>query len=847
MIGKKLSTVLEEFPEEIQTGINALSQGISIFSTDLRLIFFNSTFQEILDLPDSLLANNPHFDDLIRFNAERGEYGDIDIEAKVQEMHKLAVDFKSHQFIRKTHSGLTIEIKGVPITGGGFVTTYTDVTELVKAREKFEEASQRFKDFTEAASDWYWETDADYKFTFFSERFEKVLGLPAASMLGTKRGELAVDQGDEKWIKHNEVTKRREPFDDFEYELKSENKLWGTRFCSVSGRPVYDANGEFLGYRGVGKEITDKVLAERERERNLADQIILAEILELSLSGRPLNEILDKVLNIIFENNRRGFEKKGCIFLANENEQKLKMAAFIGISDDIIRKCKFVEYGKCLCGKAAIGKGITFKPHIDEDHEYTFPGMSPHGHYCVPIIQDKQLLGLLNLYIDDGHEQTDDEISFLTSIANTMAGIITRWQTQQDLRRLSQAIEQNPAAILITDVSGRINYVNKAFTDTSGYSQEEVMGQTPRLFKSGVTSSGEYENLWKVISSGNVWNGVFHNKTKSGRRIWERATIVPIKNRRGKVVSYVGIKENITASKQQEEEQERLERELQQAQKMEAIGQLAGGIAHEINTPTQYVSDNLLFLKETWDDLKELHALYEQMTKNLNTSEEAKKLVNEIQELRDRIDFDDLNEDVIEALEDAVEGTTQISRIVKAMKDFSHPGQKEMVMADINQAIRSTSTVCKNEWKYLAKIKFNLDENMPQIQCLPGELNQVFLNMIVNAAHAIEERNKLEQKNQIRTITIKTSTSAKYAHIQIQDEGNGIPKKAQDKIFNPFFTTKIVGKGTGQGLSISHDVIVNKHKGRVWFETKEGEGSTFHISIPIEATSDDVGGIKDEK
>ncbi len=835
MIGKDLTTVLEEYPDEIQHGINALSQGISIFNKDLLLIFYNSTFQEMLDLPEDLLSRTPHFTDIVRFNAERGEYGDINVEEKVAELFELATKNIPHKFIRKTNAGASIEVKGVPIPSGGFVTTYTDITEILNAQTDLEVASQRFRDFTESASDWYWETDENYCFTFFSERLEEVLGVPAQSLLGKKRGALSADAGDEKWIAHHEMTKKQLPFEDFQYEIRSMDGT--TKFLTVSGKPVYSINGTFLGYRGIGKENTQTVLAVREKERNLADQTILSKTLALSLSDRPLEDLLQDILQVIFDYNRRGFQEKGCIFLANEQEEKLRMVAKIGIPDQVQKSCKIVDYGKCLCGKSAEAQSTMYKPHVDEDHEILFDGVRPHGHYCVPIIHDKNLLGLINLYIDDGHDQTQDEVQFLTSIANTISGIIYRWKTQQEFRKLSQAVEQNPAAIVITDVSGRINYVNQAFTASSGYSKEEAIGQNPRILKSGTTPPEEYENLWKDISSGKVWRGVFHNKTKTGNRIWERATIVPIKNRRGKVVSYVGIKENITASKEQEKKHEFLEQELQQAQKMEAIGQLAGGIAHEINTPTQYVSDNLMFLRETWDDLSELHTLFEQLIPLAENHSDAADLISKIEDLKDELDFDLLAEDVEEAISDATEGTKQISRIVKAMKDFSHPGQKEMVMSDLNQAIRSTSTVCKNEWKYVADIDFDLDENLRQIQCLPGELNQVILNMIVNAAHAIEERNKIEQNNQKRVITIRTKQFEKFVEIQIQDQGNGIPAKAQDKIFNPFFTTKIVGKGTGQGLSISHDVIVNKHQGRIWFETKEGEGTTFKISLPLERES----------
>lgn len=173
----------------------------------------------------------------------------MDVEEKVKEMHQLAQNFTRHQFIRKTGLGRSIDIKGVPIPAGGFVTTYTDVTELVEAKEKFEEASQRFKDFTEAASDWYWETDEQYCFTF-SERLETILGVPASSLLGKKRGELAADGGDVKWIEHHRKTENREPFEDFEYEIKSQDGSGETKFCSISGRPIFDKEGKFIGYRG---------------------------------------------------------------------------------------------------------------------------------------------------------------------------------------------------------------------------------------------------------------------------------------------------------------------------------------------------------------------------------------------------------------------------------------------------------------------------------------------------------------------------------------------------------------------------------------------------------------------
>ncbi|WP_417831788.1 PAS-domain containing protein [Terasakiella sp.] len=824
MVEVDLLETFDEFPSEIRHGINALSQGISIFDKDLFLVFYNSAFLKILDLPAELLAGRTHFKDLIRFNTERGEYGDVDVQEKVEEIYQLALQFQPHKFIRTTARGITIEVKGVPIPSGGFVTTYTDVSELVDAREKYEKASEKFRDFTEAASDWYWETDENHCFSFFSERLEQVLNVPASSLLGKQRGKLAADEGDQKWIDHQNTINAHIPFTDFHYEIISSDGT--TKFCSVSGKPAFGPDGRFMGYRGVGKEITDQVRSEQEREKAHADRIILSHILDLSLQDLPLNEILQRVLDGILQHSRRGFKQTGSIFLAEDKQKQFQLVACTGLPTEMTEKYETIKFSDFL-GSENVDEKI--KVLAGSDRNY----MISQGHYCVPITRATGLLGILNLYVEKEHEQSDDEVQFLNSVASTLSGIISRWRTQDELRVLSQAIEQNPAAILVTDVEGTIYYANEALLKSSGYSREEVIGANPRIFQSGETKSEEYAKLWDTISAGRVWQGVLHNKTKSGEEIWERMLIVPIKNRSDQILNYVAIKENITESREQEKERERLENELRQAQKMEAVGQLAGGIAHEINTPTQYVSDNLKFLKDIWENLSELHALFDQVLPLVQDNEKAQKLLEDIQELKDDLDFEVLSDDVEDAISDAVDGTQQISRIVRAMKDFSHPGQKEMVMSDINRALTSTATVCKNEWKYVAHLDFELDDRLPQVQCLPGELNQVFLNMIVNAAHAIEERNKAEKTSDLRGITIRTRNLGETIEIDFQDEGSGIPAKIRDKVFNPFFTTKIVGKGTGQGLSISHDVIVNKHGGRIWFETEEGKGTTFKISLPV--------------
>lgn len=273
-----------------------------------------------------------------------------------------------------------------------------------------------------------------------------------------------------------------------------------------------------------------------------------------------------------------------------------------------------------------------------------------------------------------------------------------------------------------------------------------------------------------------------------------------------------------------------LQGELQDAQKLEAVGQLAGGIAHEINTPAQYIGDNLKFLTDAHKDLFSLLNVSLTLTDGVRKYTDVSELVKDVDAIREDIDLEYLQEEIPSATEQSLSGINQVSRIVLAMKEFSHPGVKEMSFTDINRALENTITISRNEWKHAAKLTTKFDPNLPTVPCLAGELNQVFLNLIVNAAHAISEK---QANHGLGQINVSTQSDDHYVFIRIEDDGPGIPESVQDKIFNPFFTTKEVGQGTGQGLSISRDIVVKKHGGTITFETISGKGTTFIVKIPI--------------
>jgi PAS domain S-box-containing protein len=282
----------------------------------------------------------------------------------------------------------------------------------------------------------------------------------------------------------------------------------------------------------------------------------------------------------------------------------------------------------------------------------------------------------------------------------------------------------------------------------------------------------------------------------------------------GKPLRVIGTLTNISATKN-------LQSQLGQAQKLEAIGQLAAGIAHEINTPIQYIGDNLSALHDNFGDL----VAYQQALHDLVDV----ALTPQLTALADKYDLDFILEDSPKAIKQAQEGVERVAEIVKVMKTFSHieQGQNKQLI-NLHQALNNALTISRNSYKYIAEVETDFSPEVGSIECYASELNQVFLNLLINAAHAIEE-NKAGM-GKINIVTRKLDNSVE---ILIKDNGAGIPVVIQEKVFNLFFTTKEVGKGTGQGLSLSHSIIVEKHSGKLFFESSPGLGTTFHIQLPL--------------
>ena len=391
--------------------------------------------------------------------------------------------------------------------------------------------------------------------------------------------------------------------------------------------------------------------------------------------------------------------------------------------------------------------------------------------------------------------------------------------------RFRGIVDHAAEGIVATDAEGRIELFNRAASQMFGYDAEEVLGQpisvlAPRetLIDAGSTLH-EYITRRDLHAYGSSIEIV--GQRKDGAKIPIRLGISEV--RRGEEATFTAIISDLTEARL-------IEAQLAQAQKLESIGQLAAGIAHEINTPTQYVTDNVRFLEEAVADLEDLLQAVREIDPAAGlTTEQLARLC----ELRDKADLEYLREELPKAVSQSVEGLGHITRIVRAMKEFSHPGGQELSLIDVNVALENAMTVARNEWRYIAEVETHLDPDLPHVLVYEGELNQVFLNLLINAAHAVQSSLDGATKEKGR-IVISSSHTEDGIEVRFEDDGCGIPKELRQRIFDPFFTTKGVGKGTGQGLALAHSVIVEQHSGELRVESEVGVGTTFVIRLPRE-------------
>lgn len=692
------------------------------------------------------------------------------------------------------------------------------------------------------------------------------------------------------------------------------------RYLLLEASPIINSRNEIVAAVETVKDITDRKLAQ--------------EVLDNQ--NRFLQEILEAIPNPVFyKDTRRAYI--GC---------NKAFSAFFGITVQEV-------LGKTL---AEIVTPEFAQTSIKRDHEI--------------IASRTPMTYETDLARNDGQVRTvlvtkapfSDVNGELGGIVGTFVDVTEQRQLDDQIKKLSLAVEQSPATIVITDLHGCIEYVNSKFCKTTGYEREEAIGKNPSVLKSGEMPVEYYSELWKTITAGNEWRGEFHNKRKNGELYWEYATISPLTDKDGRITGFLAVKEDITSRKATEtalsksqkdleakhqelelvfsqvniakrewektldslrdlviltddghrvrrcnrmlcdmtgktytevidrdwrelfaeagfdfitfngshgeliekltkrlydltiytitdpdsdhvsgfvislhdtteirsvtEELKRTSKELNEAQhavfqqeKLASIGQLAAGVAHEINNPMGFISSNLSTLGKYLERITSFEtALIEAVQEKGDAG-----IVTALADLRKKMKIDFILNDIRGLLEESHDGAERVRRIVQDLKSFSHVDAAECKPFSINECLDSTLNMARNEIKYVADVEKQYDADLPLLNCYPQQLNQVFMNLLVNAAHAIEGHG---------TITITTLRESDDIIVRLSDTGKGIAPENLTRIFEPFFTTKEVGKGTGLGLSISYDII-KKHGGTMTVESTVGSGTTFTIRLPL--------------
>ena len=495
-------------------------------------------------------------------------------------------------------------------------------------------------------------------------------------------------------------------------------------------------------------------------------------------------------------------------------------------------------HGSVPVGEFKIGRiAQTRQPHLTNDVQND-PEVSDRdcakregmvsfvGH---PLLAaDRQVVGVIGAF---GREPfTESTLLAFSSIADQIAQFVHAKRAEQAMlqseERAKLLFATIPHAAYVFDLE-TLDFleVNDVAVERYGYSREELMRMKTTGIRPPQEARALEDHLRQQTQSSNTFAGQWKQLTRSGCIIDVEINFHLLRYA-GRPAALI-IAQDVT-------ERNKLEIELRHAQKLEAVGGLASGIAHEINTPIQFVGDNIRFLQDGFKSLESLIRKFQELKGAAETGSVAAGLLQEVDQAVENEDLHYLTEEIPKALNQSLDGAERVATIVRAMKDFAHPEQSHKAAADLNKALASTLIVARNAIKYVADVTTDFGD-LPFVECCLGDLNQVFLNLLVNAAHAIEDKIKGTGKKGV--IRIQTRDEGDHVKIAIGDTGSGIPEAIREKVFEPFFTTKTVGRGTGQGLAISRTIVVEKHGGTLTFETEIGRGTTFWITLPVSSSA----------
>ena len=707
-------------------------------------------------------------------------------------------------------------------------------------------------------------TDSKGSIEWVNQGFVKLTEYTLSEVKGQKPGNFlqGAETREEDVIAIRKGIKSEKPFTAEIYNYsKSGNGYW----LSISITPIFDEYGILEKFIAIERDITEeknlsaeirdseeqmRVLMEEQftnQERMLEQEQALKDALE---DSKILSLVASKTDNAVIVT-----DKNGLIQYVNYGFEK--------ITGYTLSEVKGRKPGTFLQGEdtdpqhvAAIREGLkSRKPFAQEILNY-----SKHGK---PYWLQLSITPIL-----DEHGEVEQFIAIESDITE-------RKTSEEQLENLSLVASKTDNAVIITSSQGMIEWVNSGFEKLTEYSFDEVVGKKPGAFLQGEkTTEAQREAIREGLASKKPFTSEIYNYSKSGKEYWLSLSITPIFNEQGELDKYIAIESNITESKnleleiQESEEQMRLimdqqfasseelmqkEQELSEAlskekerkqeldealariketqsqmvqnEKMASLGQLTAGIAHEINNPINFVYNGIDSLNMSLEDLTAIINKYAELENA--SSGEVDVILGQIGDMKKRLRYEKLMKNLPKVLMDIKSGANRTIEIVKGLRVFSRLDEEDQKAANINECLDSTLVLLRNKTKDRVQVKKFFDESLGEIMCYPGQLNQVFMNLLSNAVQAIPEERKDGK------IMIYTENFEKSVVIRVMDNGAGIPEEVKKKIFEPFFTTKPVGIGTGLGLSISYGII-EKHDGKIYVNSEEGKGTEFVIELPKE-------------
>ena len=747
-------------------------------------------------------------------------------EEKADEMRQIAIRNGYHRFEwtgrRANGDNFAAEVSLTPLAMQGRTVlhcVWRDISEHNRTEETLVRERQLLRTLIDNLPDGIYAKDAQGR-NLLANRAE-------VQSLGRSTEEEVIGQGDFAFYRPEDaekfLTDDRSVIDSGQPRLNYEESYTtaeGDKKWVVSSKlPMRDAGGQVVGLLGIWHDISKRKRIEAAMKKRVELDACLARLIHSLLRGMAGGGSFVEPMAILGLGNNVGrvclfqnhLGQDGGLFMRIVDQWSAESIApyppemqnpGLRYTDQGCELAKLLENGECYFGDSRrLGEAELLSPLREGLKTALF----------APVFVERPgkrcFWGVLAFgNCNEFREWDENDIGIAKSAADLLGAFLTRREEVEKLHLLGAAVESAQEAFVITDAQleapgPHILFANPAMERLSGYQLEELLGRSPRIFQGPLTNKETISRLKEELPKGIPFHGITTNYRKDGTQYLVDWNIAPVHGREGQITHFVSVQRDIT-------QQQAMVKRVAMANKMESVGSLAAGIAHEINSPAQFIGDNLQY---AYDAICKASAWLK-----------AEGLPLEPKVMQP------IFEEVPLALKDALEGMSRIDKIVKSMREFAHPTQ-EFEPTDLNRCLETSVTICRNEWKHVAHVDFDFDPSLPPVPCVRSEINQMVVNLVVNAAQAIAGQKRAEPGR----ILLSTRTLDGWAEFRVEDDGPGISPDIAEKIFDPFFTTKPVGQGTGQGLFLTQQSIVGKHHGRISTSNLPGGGASFLIQLPL--------------